>query len=165
MKCIKTKLFFIVFLSVAANAFVLPAAFAHEPRLIGGGALNVAVGWRSEPAYEGVINAFDLIITDKITVKNIDLKVKVLYLKKDAFDAKVKEKAELEGQLRRDRSNPNRFNISFLPSEEGAYGFHFVGLINGIAVDERFVCRGGSQNTAGRSFGCVIELQEFPDDD
>jgi len=152
-----------VLLSVFIMVFSMGTVFAHEPRLIGGGALNVVVGWQSEPTYVNVMNAFDFRVTDDISIDSIDLSVRALYLKKDAIDAKIKESAILTGTLRRNRSNPNRFNISFLPKKVGAYGFHIVGLINGISVDEVFVCRGGTKNLSGRSFGCVENLQKFPD--
>lgn len=150
--------------TIIVLSLICQTAMAHEPRSISGGAYNVAVGWRSEPAYERVVNAFDFIIKDNVSIDTIQLDVKILYLKKDAIDAKVLEKETLKGELRRDRTNPNRFNIALLPTEPGAYGFHLKGMINGISVDELFVCRGGTQDPGGHSFGCVIELQNFPDE-
>ena len=142
--------------------FISGNAAAHEPRAIAGGGLNVAVGWRTEPAFANSINAFDFIVTDTIEVDDPDLMVTILYLKEDAPDAKIIKSAVLEGELRRDRSNPNRFNISVLPTKAGAYGFHIKGMVNGMMVDEVFICRGGTQNPDGRSFGCIEEPQKFP---
>lgn len=69
---------------------------------------------------------------------------------------------ELEGDLRRDRGNPNRFNIWFLPNKAGAYGFHIKGMVNGMMVDEVFICGGGSQHIEGRAFSCMESPQKFP---
>ncbi|MGD8886089.1 MAG: hypothetical protein PVF34_10725 [Gammaproteobacteria bacterium] len=137
-------------------------ALAHEPRAVAGGGLNVAVGWRTEPAFANMVNAFDFIVTDDIEVDDPGLTVTVLYLEEDAPDADIRKSSVLEGELARDRSNPNRFNIWFLPTKAGAYGFHIEGMVNGMMVDEVFICRGGSQNPDGRSFGCIESPQKFP---
>ena len=108
------------------------------------------------------MNAFELIVTDSVDVADPELDVTILYLKSDARDAKVIAKEKLSGNLRRNRSNPNQFNISVLPTKAGAYGFHIKGMINGAMVDEIFICRGGSLNPDGRSFGCIEKLQNFP---
>ena len=136
---------------------------AHEPRLVADGALNIAVGWRAEPAYDGVINAMDFIVSDDIEVTDPDLHVKILYLEDDAPDARIIKARKLKGELIRDRSNPRRFNINLMPTKAGAYGFHIKGMVNGMLIDEVFICRGGSQNADGRSFGCIEKLQRFPD--
>ncbi|MBL1278307.1 MAG: hypothetical protein COB30_019710 [Ectothiorhodospiraceae bacterium] len=141
--------------------YILPTQ-AHEPRLIGNGAINVVVGWRAEPVFKKNINRFDFIVTDEVEVGTIDLDVYVLFLDQDSADAKVISSAKLTDELRRDRDNPNRFNKYFLPTKDGAYGFHIIGMVDGIAIDEIFICRGGTQNVDNRSFGCVEELQKFP---
>ena len=152
------------FFSVSMFSFMFYFApvQAHEPRLIAGGALNVVVGWKTEPAFEKVINAFDFTVADPIDITDIELEVTALYLDDDASDAKVIKSTKLTDELRRDRSNPNHFNKYFLPSKAGAYGFHIMGMVNGIAVDEIFICGGGTQNADGRSFGCIDKPQSFP---
>ena len=162
MSMFSRKLISFFALSVFSLLFYIAPAQAHEPRLIAGGALNVVAGWRTEPAFEKAINAFDFIVTDPIDVTDIELKVMVLYLKDDAADAKVISSTKLTDELRRDRSNPNRFNKYFLPTKAGAYGFHIMGMVNGNAIDEIFICRGGTQNADGRSFGCIEKPQSFP---
>lgn len=149
-------------LLLSLQLLIVPGSFAHEPRTIADGGLNVAVGWRTEPAFDHTVNAFDLIINSETEVPDPDIMVKALYLKKDSQDAKVIASARLKGDLRRDRTNPNRFNISFRPTRSGAYGFHIKGMIAGLMVDEVFICRGGTQNTDGRAFGCVEKAQDFP---
>lgn len=137
-------------------------ALAHEPRAIAGGGLNVAVGWRTEPAFSRSINAFDFIVSDPVDVDDPQLTINALYLDQDAPDAQVIKSTVLAGALRRDRTNPNRFNIYFMPSRSGAYGFHIEGMVNGMMVDEVFICGGGTQSPDGRFFGCIEDPQRFP---
>ena len=151
---IHTRTFFSSFtIAIFAVLFFTTSAQAHEPRLIAGGALNVVVGWDAEPAFEKTINAFELIVTDPIEVTEIELVVHALYLDTDAPDANIIKSVMLTDTLRRNGANPNQFNQYFLPPKAGAFGFHIIGMINGNAVDETFICRGGSQNADGRSFG------------
>ena len=149
-------------LAVVSQLTLTNVAVAHEPRTVADGALNIVVGWRVEPAFSKTANAFDFIVTDAIEVDDPELMVSVLYLEEDAPDAKIIKSSMLEGELNRDRSNPNRFNIWMLPTKAGAYGFHVKGMVNGMMIDEVFICRGGTQNADGRSFGCIEDPQKFP---
>lgn len=158
---IRRLFLFIVFSLFSSLVHIIPAQ-AHEPRLIGDGAINAVVGWRVEPAFEKNVNRFDFIVTDAAEVGTIELDVYVLLLDQDSPDAKVISSAKLTDELRRDRDNPNRFNKYFLPTKAGAYGFHIMGMVDGVAVDEIFICRGGTQNVDNRSFGCVEKPQKFP---
>ena len=162
MFSVSRKIIFALSCYILTVFFYITPAQAHEPRLVAGGALNIVVGWRTEPAFEKNTNAFDFIVTDEIDVTDIELDVYVMYLDEDAPDAKVIKAVKLTDELRRDRTNPNRFNKYLLPSKAGAYGFHVMGMVNGNAIDEIFICRGGTKNTEGRSFGCIEKPQRFP---
>jgi len=145
----------------------LTTGFAHEPRdNVADGAYNIVVGYSAEPVYAGVANGMDLTIRNPdgsaADVQDIDLDITVLYLETDAMDSKVKASALLTGELRRNRSTPNNFDIDFMATRAGAYGFIIKGMIDGNMIDEKFVCGGGSQNPEGRSFGCTGSLQKFP---
>lgn len=149
---------------LALGGLAAVPVLAHEPRLVAG-AFNAAVGFRAEPAFAGEPNALDFILTDlngnPLEIHAIHLEVKVLRLREDRFDAEVLLTKTLTDELRRDRNQPNRFNLWFLPQSAGAYGYLIEGEVNGIPVRERFVCRGGSQHAQGRSFGCVERLQSI----
>ncbi|NOZ52614.1 MAG: hypothetical protein GXP08_05635 [Gammaproteobacteria bacterium] len=138
--------------------------YAHETREGVSDAYNLTVGHRSEPVFAREPAQFDLIIRDldgnPYEPSEVDLSVKVLYLKEDAFDAKVLKAKKLRGDLQRDRSSPNRFNIWYMPTRAGAYGFRIKGTIDGVVIKERFVCGGGSLADSG--FGCVTNIQKFP---
>ncbi len=153
-----TFLFSIPFLSTFSSA--------HEPRQGVSGTFNLTVGQRVEPAYSGEPNQFDLIVNNldgtPATVTEITLDVEVLFLKEDAYDAKVLHKALLTDEITPDKATPNRFNIPYMPTKPGAYGFEINGTINGVQISEKFVCENGTLNPLGKSFGCVTQIQTFP---
>ena len=156
---------YILMVSLVVCLLSSTAAVAHEPRVVND-AMRITVGWRVEPALVNQLNRFDMILADfdgnPRPASDLDLRVSILYLKEDAADAKIISKARLSGELRPDRDSPHRYNITVLPTKVGAYGFHIKGMIDGVMVDEVFICRGGSQNPDGRSFGCVEDVQTFP---
>ena len=158
----KKRTSFVIPLTIAGSLLFGSTAIAHESRTISDGAFNVVVGWDSEPAFAKSVNAFEIIFTDDIVIDDIDLDVSALYLKDDVMDPQVIFSAELTGDLRQSFSNPGQFNIWFLPTKAGAYGFHIKGMVNGTMVDEIFICRGGSQDPDGSSFACVDAPQKFP---
>ncbi len=149
---------------IGLGFFIITPLQAHETREGVSDTYNLTIGHRSEPVFAKEPAQFDLIIRDldgnPYEPSEVDLLVKVLYLKDDAFDAKVWKARKLRGDLRRDRSSPNRFNIWYMPTRAGAYGFHIKGTIDGVAIKERFVCGDGSLTDGG--FGCVTNIQKFP---
>lgn len=149
-------------LFIAASVLFTTPTVAHESRMIGDGAIQARVGWGEEPTFEKNINAFELIIEDDMVIEDPDLTVHVLYLKDDAPDAEIVASQMLKGDLLRSSSDPNRFNIWFLPTKAGVYGFIVKGMINGTMIDEKFICEGGSLDPNGSSFACVDRLQGFP---
>jgi len=162
-------LFFSGLLTLPILAVVLSTpANAHEPRDgVAGGAYNISVGHRVEPAWAKEPNAFDLFIRNPddsatdIPVEDIDIEVYVLRLKEEAIDGKVTKKKKLTGALRRDFSTPNRYNLWYMPKKAGTYGFRIKGTIDGNAIDELFVCGNGTQRADGDAFGCVDNIQKF----
>lgn len=142
------------------------STFAHEPRPGVGGAYTITVGNRVEPAFSNEPNALDFIVSNldgtAAEVTNIELNVTVLYLAEETFDAEVLYSAPLTGELSRDRTNTHRFNIPYMPTKVGTYGFQIKGIVDGVEINETFVCGEGTQNPEGSSFGCVTEIQKFP---
>lgn len=99
----------------------------------------------------------------------VDLSVRVLYLKDDAFNAQVLAAETLEGDLVQAFGDPSRYTIFFKPNVEGAYGFRISGTVHKVDQaqppvllnQEKFVCGGGTQGE--ESFDCVQDiLQPFP---
>lgn len=149
---------------VGLGFFTMTSLHAHETREGVSNTYNLTVGHRSEPVFAREPTRFDFIVRDlegnPYEPVEIDLSVKVLYLKEDAFDAKILKARELTGELRRDRTTPNRFNIWYKPTRAGAYGFYIKGTIDGVAFRERFVCGDGALADSG--FGCITNIQKFP---
>ena len=157
----------IIFAVFTISLLSISIANAHEPRDgVAGGVYNVSVGHRVEPGFAGEPNAFDLFVRNAEDNSNedvgeIELDVYVIRLRDDDFDAKVVKIKKLTGDLRRDFSQPNRFNIYYLPKRPSAVGFIIKGTIDGNIINEKFVCGGGTQNEDGRSFGCIDRIQRF----
>lgn len=156
-KTIRNTLFSVVSLAL----FGATAAFAHEPRVIGGDC-NVEVGWGIEPALEDADNQMVLIIEDcggaPVAPGDIDINVTILRLAQANFNAQIKDQMNL-GKL---KTIENFGSTQVTPTKDGAYGFVLNGTIAGRIIDNvKFVCEGGSQH-ADESFDCVKNPKVFP---
>ncbi len=110
-------------------------AFAHEERTVG--AYHFVVGWGDEPAYSGLKNSVQFILSTKsgkpVTNLGDSLKVEVIFGQQrmelplePAFDP-----AEGFGTL-------GDYRAWIIPTAPGTYTFHFLGSIGKQKVDERF---------------------------
>jgi hypothetical protein len=121
-----------------ATVFVLTLsapALAHEERVVG--AYHFVVGWGDEPAYAGLKNSVQLILSTKagkpVTSLGDSLKVEVIFGQQQmelpfepAFDPE-----EGFGTL-------GDYRAWLIPTAPGTYTFHLVGAIGKQKVDERF---------------------------
>jgi hypothetical protein len=110
-----------------------PAA-AHEERKVG--SWSFVVGFGSEPAYAGVPNSVQLILSKDgkpVTDLGDTLKVAVT-----TGDAEAKEMAMRPNFAVGVYGEPGDYRADFIPTAAGAYTFHFTGTIKGTKVDERF---------------------------
>ena len=155
---------------VIATLMALAAApvAAHEPREVADGLYEIEVGWRTEPAIEDVLNNLDFFVVradgTAVSVRDgdsLDVNFEVLYLADDDFSAPVLAHRDLGSDLNQDFVNASRYNIPFIPTKNGAYGFRLTGTIEGHAVDETFVCGAGSQSI-DEAFDCVTNAVTFP---
>ncbi len=155
-----------IFLLAIYLLLISTHATAHEPREGVSGVYTIIIGNRIEPPYAGQMNRFDMFIRDiagnPVDVDEINLAVKILFLEEESFDAEVVAKSILRGDLKEDRETISRFNIDYLPTRPGTYGFVISGTINNVYVKEKFVCGAGSQHPEGRAFSCAEKLQKFP---
>ncbi|HYU93380.1 MAG TPA: hypothetical protein VEN95_07875 [Actinomycetota bacterium] len=120
----------------AAFVLVLSApALAHEERTVG--AYHFVVGWGDEPAYAGLKNSVQLILSTKagkpVTNLGDSLKVEVIFGQQQmevpfepAFDPE-----EGFGTL-------GDYRAWLIPTAPGTYTFHLFGAIGKQKVDERF---------------------------
>lgn len=143
-------------------------AGAHEAREVAGGEYEIEVGWRTEPAIEDVLNNVDFFVVREdgtpVSLRagdSLDVNFEVLFLRHDDFNAQVLARSNLGNQLNQDFVNASRYNIPFIPTKDGAYGFHLTGTIEGHAIDEVFVCGAGSQS-GDEAFDCVSNAKTFP---
>jgi hypothetical protein len=121
-----------------SSVFVLALAgpaFAHELRTVG--AYSFVVGWGDEPAYAGLKNSVQLLLSTKsgkpVTNLGDSLKVEVIFGQQQlplpiepAFDPE-----EGFGML-------GDYRAWVIPTAPGTYTFHFTGSIGKQKVDERF---------------------------
>jgi hypothetical protein len=128
----------VVLTSGLATVFVLALsspAFAHEERAVG--AYHFVIGWGDEPAYAGLKNSVQLILSTKagkpVTNLGDSLKVEVIFGQQQmelpfepAFDPE-----EGFGTL-------GDYRAWLIPTAPGTYTFHLFGSIGKQKVDERF---------------------------
>ena len=124
-----------VLVSVAAALFVLGAspALAHEDRDVG--RYSFAVGFGTEPAYTGIPNSVQLLLSDAsgpVTDLREGLKVEVAF--GDQTASYPIEPFFEEGEF----GTPGDYRAWFIPTRAGQYSFHFTGKVNGQSVDEMF---------------------------
>jgi hypothetical protein len=122
-------------------------AGAHEPRTSGG--LRFVVGWSEEPAYSGLKNSVQVIVTDvtgsPITDVGVSLRVEV----KKGSEA-ITLPLEASGP-------PGEYHAWLTPTRPGTYVVRLTGSVRGQPVDESFT----SSNT---TFNDVEDLSaiQFP---
>ncbi len=127
-------------IAIAAAVVVIPPslASAHEGTSVG--KLAIEVGFVGEPAYVGQPNGVQLILTnDGKAVKDLGDGITV----EIGFGDETTEPHTLapwffyeDGVL--ESGNPGEYRFSFIPSQPGAYTFHFQGKVDGRAIDESF---------------------------
>jgi hypothetical protein len=151
------------------------AVQAHEVRQIG--AYTLAVGFRTEPAFEDVANAVDIFLNrtadnKAISVRDgdsVDLQVEVQFRDAEDIDAGILAVAPLQDKPSQDFAASNRYNAWFKPTHNGAYAFRITGSIADTsdpqagpqAIDATFVCGDGTQSLTTR-FNCMADPQPFP---
>ncbi len=132
-------------------AVLLPAtASAHESRKVG--KYQLAVGFITEPAIEGVKNGVDFRVTNAETNQPVEGVEKTLKVEM-AYKGTTKTM-----DLRTLFRDPGHYTADLIPTAPGQYVFRFTGTIEGLQVNERFESGPGRFNDVESS----VELQ-FPD--
>jgi len=110
-------------------------AFAHEQRTVG--AYSFVVGWGDEPAYAGLKNSVQLLLSTKagkpVTNLGDTLKVEVIV-------GQQQMELPLEPAFGPEEGfgTLGDYRAWIIPTSPGTYTFHFVGSIGKQKVDERF---------------------------
>lgn len=105
------------------------SAVAHERRSVAN--IQMVVGWLSEPAYAGFLNAVQLRVNDEagpITDLGDGLKVEVTF-----GDRKVGP-LPLQAAF----GSPGEYRSAMVPTRPGTYTFRFVGTVRGQPLDQSF---------------------------
>jgi len=124
-----------IFVAVVAVLLVAPLAApaaAHEEHKVD--KYTVEVGFGTEPAYAGVINSVQLIITNngKPVTDAKGLKVAV-----STGDSQPKQMA-LEPYFSDEFGTPGDYRAFFIPTAPGAYTFKVTGALGGKKVDQSY---------------------------
>jgi hypothetical protein len=123
-------------LSAALVVLLSGTASAHEERVFG--PFRFAVGFGEEPAYAGVENSVQLLLSDVRTGKPITnvgntLKVQVGYGDRTMPPMLIEPNFEA-GEF----GTPGDYRAFFFPTRPGNYAFHFTGEIKGHRVNATF---------------------------
>lgn len=120
----------VVATSVIASA---GTATAHERRTVG--SYQLVVGWLNEPAYVGLINSFDLRVTDtRVTpAKAVEGLEKTL-----TVDLRTGGLAPLPLTVTARFGVPGAYNGYVMPTATGTYIFTIKGKIESLDVNETF---------------------------
>jgi hypothetical protein len=150
-----TKLWLVAGVLTALVVASTGAAYAHERRDVD--QYQFVVGFIVEPAFEGLKNGLDLQVSKKAPADNtmatgdeVDVPVEGL---QDTLQAEVTHVATGTTKLLSLRTifnDPGHYTADLIPTAPGIYQFHIFGTVEGSAVDETFVSRGG-----GGGFGDI----------
>jgi hypothetical protein len=108
-------------------------ALGHERRTVG--PYQFVVGWLSEPAFAGQVNAIDLAVTDA-TKSNAAVEGLDQTLKAEIFYGGLT--TPLSVTFRARFGMPGRYAADVMPTKDGAYTFRIFGKVGALDVNERF---------------------------
>jgi hypothetical protein len=125
-----------------------PGAVAHVRKVVGPYALSI--GWANEPAYTGLDNAVEVVVTKASSGVPLSEIMGTMTAQVSFGDARV------ELPLYPTRT-PGDFRAPLVPTRAGTYRFHIIGMIRGMAVDADYGC-------SDATFSCVRDASEveFP---
>lgn len=113
---------------VATLLALAPSASAHENRAVG--AVEMTVGWLTEPAFAGAVNGVSF------RARRGGAAVAVASLKVDVTFAGAAEPLTLT--LAPAFRDPGHYEAHLIPTRSGAYTFRIYGRIAGTAFDQTF---------------------------
>jgi hypothetical protein len=108
---------------------VAPAS-AHADRDVG--PISLAIGFATEPGYVGQPNSVQVLLNDRgqpVVDLGDSLKVEVSF-----GDQQVRLPLEPEFEVG-EFGTPGDYRAWFIPSQAGAYTFHFTGSVHGTTID------------------------------
>lgn len=118
---------------VVATSFIALSrtAVAHEDRTVG--PYQFEVGWLNEPAYVGLLNSFELRVTDTRSDKPVEGLEKTL-----TVELQTGGLAPLPLTVTATFDTPGAYNGYVIPTSIGTYAFHIKGKVGTLDIDEKF---------------------------
>lgn len=137
------------------------AAWAHEDRAIGD--LSMIVGFGDEPAYAGLPNSVEVVLTrGNAPVTDLgpgDLRAEITF--GDASTRMDLEPNFVPGVY----GEPGDYRAWFVPSQPGPYTFRVVGAVGHEQVDESFTSGPNTFSEAGDLAGAAFPPIDAPSND
>ena len=129
----------LILVMAVITAFALNSgiALAHETRDVG--KYRVVVGFIVEPAFEGLKNGVDLRVTNTETQKPVEGLETTLQVEITHVPSKTSKTFALRTIFR----DPGHYTADLIATAPGVYQMRFFGSVEGTAVNETFVSRGG----------------------
>jgi hypothetical protein len=123
-------------------------ALAHEEKTAGPYAFEI--GWSEEPAYSGIVNEVEVMITDANGAPVADLGA-------GALQAEITFGTKTSVLALRPSAEPGRYTARIVPTQVGSYTFHIVGTVQSQPVDLTSTC-------SDQTFQCVSDIAavQFP---
>lgn len=115
---------------VACLIVAASPASAHTTRTVG--PYELKIGWVSEPAYAGLLNAVELGVTDTRTKEPVTGLEKTL-----AVEIAAGGLAPVRLPLEPAEDEPGAYRAPVIPTATGAYTIHITGRIDTQSVDEK----------------------------
>jgi hypothetical protein len=123
-------------------------ALAHVVKTAG--PYTFEIGWSEEPAYNGVANEVEVLVTDAIGAPVADLGGGTL-------QAEITFGTETSVLALQPGAEPGRYAAPIVPTQVGSYAFHIVGTVQSQTVDLASSC-------SDQTFQCVSDIAavQFP---
>lgn len=121
-------------LILAMSFGVMQQAEGHEKRFVQS-RYHFIVGFLKEPAFSGEMNGIDLRVTDADSgapVRGLEVTLKAEVRQAD-------DSRSMALPLRNRYGQEGAYDAYFLPARPGGYQFRIHGMIDGVAIDEKFV--------------------------
>ena len=134
----------LVISALAVPLFLAEGASAHETKPVG--ALQMTIGWTTEPAYSGFDNAVEVAFA---RVDGAPIGDGPASLTVDVSFGAQRTSLPLAPAGR-----PGLFRARLLPTRAGSYSFHVSGKVGGETIEATSVC-------SGATFDCVTDAAEL----
>ncbi len=133
---VRPRLRLLAALAASASLAMMAASPVAAHVIVHAGSYSLAIGWKTEPAYVGEINAVQVIVTDAhgkpvTDLGANDLKVVVSTNSQQSGTLTFNSGFDPDTGL----GTPGDYEAPLIPTSPGAYTFHLTGTVHGQAID------------------------------